>query len=443
MAKTTKAGYVILGNSAGGIGAIEAIRSVDKKTPITVVSDESYPSYSRPLISNYLAGEKTLEEMLFRSADFYETNNVTAVLGKAAEKIDLEKGTVTIEGGKSIAWSKLLIATGGTPIVPPMKGLEGPGAFTFTTLDDAKAAKDFIKPGMKAVVIGGGLIGISVTEALTKIGVEVNVVEMKDRVLNTLLDDKASAIALEALVANDVNVVTGRTVKEINRGKENNHITSVTLDNGCGIDCDLVIVAIGVRPRMELAEKAGLKTNRGILVDLKMKTSHRAVYACGDVVEAYDFVTGEKRVIPIWPSAYIGGRVAGFNMAGVASTYAGGTPMNSTKYFGLAISSAGMYEAPDDKHETIVEEAEGYYHKLVLDKKGIITGIIFSGSIEPSGIVYGLMKDKVDVSAFKEMLVKVDMSFMSLPEELWRERLSTAFVQKPEEDSVVSGGASK
>ena len=153
--------YLIIGNSAGGIGAAEAIREIDRGGQITIVSDEPYPSYSRPLISKYLTRERTIETMLFRPLDFYSRNNITSILGKRVKSPGLGDLTAEFENGEHISWEKLLIASGGVPIVPKMEGAGKRGIFTFTTLDDAKAIDEFIENANSAVVIGGGLIGIA------------------------------------------------------------------------------------------------------------------------------------------------------------------------------------------------------------------------------------------------------------------------------------------
>ena len=165
-----------------------------------------------------------------------------------------------------------------------------------------------------------------------------------------------------------------------------------------------------------------VKTNRGIIVDRTMKTSMTDVYACGDVAEAYDFVFGENRVTPVWPNAYVGGRIAGQNMAGTKAEYQGGTAMNSLKYFGVNIVSAGMVSPPDRSYEVLTQRGDGIYKKVIL-KDGVITGLVFAGDIEKSGIIYNLMKDKVKVDGFKDGLVADDFGLASLPEEIWRARL--------------------
>jgi NAD(P)H-nitrite reductase large subunit len=417
--KALKTEYLIIGNSAGGIGAAEAIREVDKKNPITVLSDEPYPSYSRPLISEYLSCERVLEEMLFRPAGFYEQNNIDFMPGKAVKRLDLTRKMVELGSGEKIAWNKLLLATGGIPIVPKMEGLNKKGVFKFLTLDDAKAIDEFLKDHSRAVVIGGGLIGISVSEALTKRGVPVTIVEMKDRVLNTILDERASAIAEETITQAGIRVIVNNTVSEIIGEKT---VGGVVLDSGEVIPCDLVIIAIGVLPRTELVKGTDIEINRGILVDRYMATSVPDVYACGDVAEAYDFVINANRLIPIWPNAYIGGMTAGSNMAGVKTEYPGGTVMNSVTYFGMDITSAGIVIPPDGKCEVLVRDSDGIYQKVMLSG-GQIIGMVFVKDIEKSGIIFGLMRERVDVSNFKQAILTDDFGLAYMPPELWRERL--------------------
>ncbi len=414
--------YLIIGNSAGGIGAAEAIRQVDKEGAVTIVSEEPYPAYSRPLISKYLAGERTLEGILFRPLDFYEQNNILFLPGKKVTHLDLDQRGARLEDSEQIVWEKLLLAVGGKPIFPKMKGSDKRGVFTFTKLDDAKAVDRFLDNARKAVVIGGGLIGISVTEALVKRGVDVVVVEMKERILNTILDEQASLMAEEVLKQAGAEIITGHTVIEIN-GRET--VKEVILDNGDTIPCDLMVVAIGVSPRPELALDAKLKVNRGIVVDRHMATNHPGVYACGDVAEAYDFVYGDNRLTPIWPNAYIGGRVAGFNMAGIPTKYPGGTAMNSLNYFGIDITSAGMPTAPnDDSYEVISRQESSTYQKVIL-KDNLIVGMISAGNIEKSGIIFGLMRDRVNVESFKQSLLADNFSLAFFPRALWQELLET------------------
>ncbi|MFC1979033.1 NAD(P)/FAD-dependent oxidoreductase [Chloroflexota bacterium] len=411
--------YLIIGNSAGGIGAVEAIRDHDSAGTITIVSGEPYPVYGRALIAKYLTGERTFEDIMYRSEDFYEQNNINVLLGTNVEGINTNTRTATLDDGQTVSWDKLLLATGGTPIVSQMNGLDKKGVFTFTRLDDAKTLDKYLYNAGKAVVIGGGLIGISVSEALYKRGIDVTIVEMKDRILNVILDEQASQMAQETLSKVEVRIITNNTVAEIG-GDES--VREVILCDGQVVPCDLVVVAIGVVPRIDLAAAAGIEVNRGILVDRQMQTNASDVYACGDVAEAYDFVYDACRPVPIWPGAYIGGRTAGINMAGGEAEYPGVTVMNSLNYFGLDIVSAGIVVAPDDSYEVLISRSNGNYKRIVL-KDNLIKGMEFVRDIDKSGIIFSLMKDAVDVGEFKEKLMTDDFGLIHLPEAMWRQRL--------------------
>ncbi len=216
--KIERVRYLIIGNSAGGVGAAEAIREVDKVGTITIVSDEPYPAYSRPLISEHLVERCPLQRMLFRSPDFYEKNNIRAILGQKVMELDIDEHSIKLKDSRVITWKKLLLATGSLPIIPGIDGVELKGVFTFTTLDEARTIDRFLNQygrKVRAVVIGGGLIGISVTEALVKRGVDVTVIEMRGRILNTILDEEASALLEISMEESGVEVITGHTVDKV------------------------------------------------------------------------------------------------------------------------------------------------------------------------------------------------------------------------------------
>jgi NAD(P)H-nitrite reductase large subunit len=278
-----------------------------------------------------------------------------------------------------------------------------------------------LKDVSQAVVIGGGLIGVSVAEALTKCGLKVIIVEMKERVLNTILDERGSSLAAERLSQAGLKIVTGHTVAEI-WGNKHGMVKGVALDSGEDIPCGLAIVAIGVTPSLELVKESQMKLNRGIVVGQHMATSIPGVYACGDVAEAYDLVYGASRLTPIWPNAYLGGRVAGCNMAGVEANYIGGTAMNALNYFGLAMVSAGLVTPQDGGCEVLSRQYGQSYRKLVL-KEGRLAGMVFVGDIEPSGIFFDLLREGVVVADFKSSLLEADFGLACLPSTLWQKRL--------------------
>jgi len=415
--------YLIIGNAAGGVGAVEGIRTADKTGTITIVSSEPYDAYSRPLIAEYLTGERDFDGVRYRPAEFYKKNTVTTLFGVGVTRLDVKGRSAELTDGRKIGWEKVLIATGGLPIVPKTPGMEAKGVFTFITLDDAKKIKSYIAGhSMSAVVIGGGLIGLSVSESLRKCGVRVTIVELRDYILNTILDAEAGAFAAKAVNKAGVSILTGRTVTKINAGSDG-AVSGVTLDDGANIACEIVVFAIGVRPNTDIAAGTGIKLNRGILVDRHMATNIPDVFACGDAAEAFDFTVGEARLTPVWPNAYLGGRIAGLNMAGKVAEYPGGTAMNSLKYFGMELATAGATTTVPTGFDSASDATNGTFRKLIL-KNGTIAGMVFIGNIEKAGIVFGLMKDKVNVNDFKKVLVAPDLNEAALPEAVYKTKIN-------------------
>jgi NAD(P)H-nitrite reductase large subunit len=416
--------YLIIGGSVGGIGAVEAIREVDPVGELTVISEEPFPQYSRPMISEYVSREATMETMKYRGDQFWKKNNVQALTGRRAVNIDFTKKQVELEGGNKVDFEKLLIATGGRPFVPKMEGGEKEGVFTFTELSSAKGLESKLEKSRSAVVIGGGLIGVSAAEALVKRGIKVTLVELKDKILSLILDEKASEIAEKAVKEAGVTIITGQTVQQI-LGKENNEeaVGGVIMTDGTKIPCDLVVVAIGVIPRIELVKGTDVKVNRGILVDRFMRTNIPDVYACGDVAEAYDFLLEENRLLPLWPLAKLGGQVAGYNMAGKKTEYLGGTVMSALKYFNLPIISAGIMNPENSSdYEVLVEhQPEKTVYKKIVLKDNVIVGFIFIGDIEKSGMFLQLMKNRVKVSKIKDSLLSEDFGLLTLPQSVRKE----------------------
>jgi len=412
--------YVIVGASAAGLGAVEAIRDVDPVGTVTVITDEGCSHYSRPMISEFVSGEADMKRINCRTDEFWKENNVEAIVGKKATALNLTEKIVQLESGEKIPYEKLLIATGGKPFVPKTEGSDKDGVFTFTTIGDAQriAAKIDDVNAKAAVVIGGGLIGIAVTEALLKRGLKVTIVELQDKILSLLLDAKGSDIMEAVIRKAGVNVVTGQSVQKIlGKPDDDGAVGGVLLTKGGQVACDLVIMAIGVVPRTDLVVGSAVKTNRGIVVDNQMQTSVPDVYASGDVAEAYDFIINQNRALPLWPVAVQEGRVAGYNMAGKKTVYGGGTNMSSLKYFGVPIVSVGLANPKEDPTlEVLVKEdiEHNQYKKLVL-RNNVIVGITLVNCIERAGVLFYLLKNAINVKKFKQQLLSDDFGLATFP----------------------------
>ncbi len=415
--------YLIIGNSAGGIGAIEAIREIDEDGSMAVVSDEEHHVYGRPLISYYLADEIEFDRIFYRPLDFYERKGIDANLGRRAVKIDFYERSVTLDNGDEFGFEKLLLATGGEPFIPKIEGLDKHEHFNFMTLDDSvKIRERLAREAMDtAVVLGGGLIGLKAAEALAQRGVHTKVVELADRVLSPVLDEQASEMIQGVMEGQGVEVITGHTIAQVTG--EGSRIKSVILDNGEGIDCGLLIIAIGVRPRIELVRGTPIRTERGIVVDKHMRTSVPGIYACGDCAEVYDFIADDFRLTPLWPTAHVGGRVAGSNMAGVEKEYVWGTGMNAVDFFGFPVISAGLINMPEGEELEVLTKlnTDRRIYKKFLLRDGLVAGMILVNEVDRAGVVLGLMRKKVDVTRFKDDLLREDFGAIYLPSELRRE----------------------
>jgi NAD(P)H-nitrite reductase large subunit len=433
--KDKKMHYVIIGNSVAAIGAIEAIRNRDKTGSVTVISDEPYSVYSRPLISYLLAGKVDENMMFYGKKNFYEENSVGTKLGQTAVELDIDKRIVELENKELVSYDKLLIATGGTPIIPQVEGKDLKGVFTFTKWDDAKNIKDFIERNSvkKAIVIGGGLIGLKAAEALIELAIKVTVVELADRILSVTFDKRASQMVEDNLRGEGVEIIFNNTVVQIeaegslnegSSGKER-RVNGVVLRDKRKLASDLVIFAIGVKPNVSLVKDTPVKVNRGILVNQYMQTCVDNVYAAGDVAEAFDLVMGIARPIPIWPNAYRQGSVAGCNMAGGLKEYQGGLAMNSIEIFGVSTISVGQTD-PDEENYQVLQEynrERKEYKKIVL-KDDFIVGAIFIGSIERAGIITAFIKERTNVRNFKDYLMREDFGLIYLPSDYRKHMVS-------------------
>lgn len=415
----TEAKYLIVGNSVAAIAAVGGIREVDRDGPITLVAREPHHTYSRPLITYLLGGKVSEERMLYRPLDWYERMGVEPRLGVEVTRVDPDAHTVRTGGGDEITYERLLIAVGGRPIVPAdVQGVDAEGVFTFTTWADAEAIRAHIdEQGIdSAVVVGGGLIGLKSVEALLALGIRTTVVELADRMLSATFDQTASRLAEQRLAQAGVEVRCRTTVSSV--VKRAGRVAGVRLSDGDQVECGLVIFAIGVLPDTTIVEGTGIEVDRGIVVDDQLRTSAADVFAAGDVAQARELLCGEKRCIAIFPNASRQGATAGRNMAGAAESYEGGLLMNSVTVVDLPTISVGITQSLDDGYEELVDldEDAAVYRKVVLRGNHIV-GAVFVGDIDRAGIITGLIRQRIDVSGIRDLLLTEDFGLISLPVE--------------------------
>ncbi|MHB8780023.1 MAG: NAD(P)/FAD-dependent oxidoreductase [Candidatus Geothermincolia bacterium] len=415
--------YAIVGNSAAAVNACEAIRSVDARGRIGVFTEENHPAYSRPMISYLVAGKANARKMLYRPSGFYAGLGVELKTKTTVTAIDPAKGTLTTGRCDTVKWRHLLLATGSEPFIPPIEGLEELRYMTFLRWDDAKRLAAMAVAGPKVLIVGAGLIGMKAAEALHWSASDVTVVEKMERVLPQALDDVASRMVAERFRRSGMDLRQGTGVVRIEPAKAGGMKGRATLDDGEELEFDLLIMAVGVRPRAELARDAGIEVNRGILADAHMRTSAPNVYVAGDVAEAPDVVTGDRRVNALWPNAVLQGRYAGLNMAGQDIACPGSTSMNAVEFFGLPVLSAGLVNPPPEGYEVISRrDDDGYYRKVVL-AGDVIVGMINAGRVDRAGLLTSLIQERANVRRYKARLLDEGFGHIYFPKAMREDRI--------------------
>ncbi len=396
--------YAIIGCSAAGINAIEAIRSRDKKADITAISDEKRPLYSRCLISYLLAGTITEDKLWYRPDSFFKENKTEAKLGVKAERIDTDRKEIFLQGKEKIKFDKLLIATGASPKLEDIPGIDKKGVYPLRTIGHTLEIQSMLDRVKSVAVLGGGLIGLRAAYALKNRGKKVSVFVRSRQILSRIVDKGAADIMQKRIEEKGIGIMTGRSAKKI---LGNGAVNGIVLDDDSRVNCELVIIGKGVSPNIDIAKEAGIKTGWGIIADDFLKTSHEDVFVAGDVSEAYDVALEENSINAVWPAACEQGRIAGLNMLGKNETYGGSMAMNSIEFFGLPVISVGITRPKKMVYEEIVRTntAKNIYKKLVL-RDGIIVGAVFVNSVDTIGIVGALIKNRVNIAGLKDIILE-------------------------------------
>ena len=379
--------YVIIGNGVAATGCIEGIRSVDPEGPITVVSEENHAVYCRPLISYYLEGKTDPERMQYRDPEFYDRMGCEVLYGKEAIQIDAEKKAVLLEDGTALPYDALCVATGSSPFTPPFEGLDTvEEKYNFMTLDDALALDEAVSESSRVLIIGGGLIGLKCAEGLCGRVAQITVCDLADRILSSILDAECAALMQKQLEEAGLRFLLGDSVSRFEKN-------IALMESGEIIPFDLLVLAVGVRPNISLLKEVGGAINRGILIDDRMETSLPGIFAAGDCTEGEDLSSGQKKVLAIWPNAYLQGHTAGVNMAGGSEVFDKGIPMNSIGFFGLHAMTAGTYEGElyEEKTETSL--------KRLFTKDDRLKGFILIGLSERAGIYTSLIREQTPLSS--------------------------------------------
>lgn len=406
--------YVVVGNSAAGVGGCEGIRRHDPRGTIALFSDEGNLAYSRCLLTHYISGRVKEERLRYRPAEFYEKNRIDLFRSTKVVQIHPQAKIVVLGDGSRIGYGKLLLATGSSAVLYDIPGKDLQGVFTLRTLADAERIMASVPGTKKAVIMGGGLVGINSAKCLQAKGLEVCMVVSSRYVLSQNIDAVAADIVTAHLRENGITMMLGTDVLEV-IGREG-RVAGVRLSDGRSVECQMVISAKGVKPNLELANSAGLSLHHGVLVDDRMRTSLPDIYAAGDVAEAREIINGEPTVLSIWPLAAEQGKVAGTNMAGGDMVYEGSIGMNAAEFFGLPVVSIG--ETTDHKAAEVEQLVEldpkaKVYRKLVL-RGGKVIGALLVGDTSNAGIYKSIICTRLNVHAIRDLLLKQTFDYAKL-----------------------------
>lgn len=407
--------YVIVGNSAAAIGCVEGIRQVDTKGSILIVSDEPHHTYSRPLISYLLWGKTDRQRMKYRPDSFYEDNKVDTLFGVKATALHPEEHTLELDNGETVTYGKLLLATGSRPFIPPMEGLDQvEKKFTFMTLNDALALEEAITPDSKVLIVGAGLIGLKCAEGIFEKVASLTVVDLANRILPSILDAEGSKLVQEYIEKKGVKFYLSDSVAKFEDGM-------ARLNSGAEVEYDVVVIAVGVRPNVELAQQAGIDVNRGILTDVHCATSAADVYAAGDCTVSHNIASDQDQILALLPNAYMQGETAGIEMAGGEANYDKAIPMNAMGMLGLHMITAGVYDGEVYKEQN----CEGY--KKLFVKDGKLKGYILIGDvIKRAGIYTSLIREQTPLDEIDFDLIKHSPQLMAFAKKERKVKLAGA-----------------
>jgi NAD(P)H-nitrite reductase large subunit len=397
--------YVIVGASAAGMAAAEAIRSLDKRGSVTLFSDEPDPPYFRPLIPFLISGKKSAADMVLSGEGPYSGAGINVRSNARVEGIDTLTQTVRILGGERVAYDRLLIATGSQSYIPPdIEGTDVEGVFALRTLASARAAASRVANTRHAVMLGGGMLNLKAAFALLERGLQVTLVVQSPQVLSQLMEPEDAALIRDALNNAGLKILTGAAARRVlaNDGGVN----GVLLDDGREIGCEMVCIGKGVQPNVSF-DHDGIQIDGGVVADRFTACSAANIYAAGDVAVTYDPITGGRIVTGLWTNAVEMGRCAGFNMAGRPTEY-GGTfgILNATQVADVAFVSMGIVHTTGKNYETHVSGSRGAYRKLVFSPDGeLLVGVLLVGDISRAGLYRFVIKERKPVAGIKSHII--------------------------------------
>lgn len=397
--------HVIIGAGTAGWNAITTLRELDKGgSEIILVSEEA--PYSRMVLPYYLAQSIGESHVYTASSSRLAELKVETRIGQRAEQIDSAAKKLVLEGGGEIEYDNLLIATGSSPLKAPVPGADGDNVHSFWTLSQAQTVTAGLRKEARVAVIGAGFISFTILNALVNRGAILTVVELESRILPRMVDETGATIVEKWLAERGVVV---RTATKLSAIEDKNGAKLLRFENGPDLEADLVIMATGIRPNIEWTRSSGIEINSGILVDDHCRTNIPNIFAAGDIAEGPDIVTGRKAVHAIEPTAMLHGRIAGANMAGGDTAFAGSLLMNIVDVLDLEIASFGAWDDPEAEAFETVKPDRPAFRKLFF-RGGRVVGAVILGktrdiwTTNDVGMLKGLVYTGVDLSDWKDHL---------------------------------------
>ena len=388
---------VVIGNGMAGVACLEQILKHAPKFHVTVFGDETHVNYNRILLSSVLAGERTADDIAINPLEWYQQHDISLRLGVRIVDIDPNLRTVRGDDGSVTSYDKLLLATGSRPVIPPIEGVDKDNVFTFRNLADTRALLSLAGPHVRAVVIGGGLLGLEAARGLQLQGCDVTVVHLVSTLMNMQLDGTGGQYLERKLAQMGVNVLTERSTKRI---LGNGHAEGVEFANGESLPADLVVIAAGIRPNAELGRKAGLEVNRGVVVNDYMETSDPRIFAVGECTEHNGVVYG--LVAPLLDQ----GKVLAATITGNRGpVFQGWTPAAKLKIMGVDVFSAGEFEEKPDMEVVRYEDPGiGVYKKLLVRDNRLI-GVVLVGEAADSNRYMEWLRQSTDLTMRRRNLL--------------------------------------
>lgn len=390
---------VLIGNGLAGMRCLEDLLDMaPDRYDVTVIGEEPWGNYNRIMLSPVLSGEKTIDDIMLHPHAWYRDKGIKFIADDPAIKIDRTRKVVHTEKGENVDYDRLIIATGSSPFIPPVQGVDLKGVISFRDIYDVNTMIKYCETKKNAVVIGVGLLGLEAAYGLKQRGMNVTVLHLMDRIMERQLDGRASRMLRHSIEQKGINIITEANTEAL-LGKEG-HVSQVRLKDGTVLDADLVIFAVGIRPNIALAQRAGLRCNRGILVNDTMQTFDPSIYAVGECIEHRNQTFG--LVEPLWGQAFI----CATHLAEHGSlTFKSPTVPTQLKVSGVDVFSAGNFEPKEDYEDIILNDDKRQIYKRIIIQKDKVIGAVLFGDTEDGMWYAELIADQTPVSSFRNKLL--------------------------------------